>query len=651
MKPMLSASLAVLALAPATVLAADGSKKYEEVVVSETRVEGPQMPVATSITVITAKDIEISGVTNFAELLRTQAGIQVQDLDGSGGRSVVASMRGFSSNAANNTLILVDGRRLNNPSLAGPDLNSVVLDDIERVEVVHGSAGVLYGDQAVGGVINIITRRPGAGDLAGNFSASHGSDDLERYSASLSQGFGNGLSYRVSGVSKVTDNYRDNNEGNYGSGLLHLRFQGARSHIFVEGQKIDDDLNLAGAISEAQFKVDPRQTNNPDDFSNRETELARFGGSYQLAENWQLLGEYAWRDEDTAGFSWGSGFNQYTRVETLNPRLQGSFETSHGKMLLTLGYDSVQSEHEIPEYYIEAEQEIDAYYGQIIYPLSSRLTFTAGARVSEVEDNNILFGSKHDDELEAYELGLSFQLNETVRLFVRSADAFRFANVDENGFTLPTVAYLKPQTSNSKELGVEWRYTGGTAKLVAYDMDIDDEIYYDSGVYNFSYPCNFPGPGDICDIYGANVNLPSSSRNGFIAEASYQLTPSLWLKGNYTYTDAEVMSGSFDGKDVPYVASNIASLSAGYDFCEQLTLYLDANYTGSRYRLDDDSNASGKLDSDTVVDMNLLWQVGRWKANLRISNLTDRDYSNYNSVYGLYPQPDRTIAGKVTYSF
>jgi iron complex outermembrane recepter protein len=202
-----SLSAAIIALTSTQVIAADkkaDDKKLETVYVSATRSETAQMPVATQIKIISAEEIRVSGAKLLSEVLRTQAGIQLTDSDGSGARNVTASMRGLSG--ANNVLVLVDGRKLNNPSLAAPALNTVALKDVERIEIVQGSAGVLYGDQAVGGVINIITRRATAGEVDGTVSASAGSDNLEDYTASLRQGFENGLSYSLSGQKRNADN-------------------------------------------------------------------------------------------------------------------------------------------------------------------------------------------------------------------------------------------------------------------------------------------------------------------------------------------------------------------------------------------------------------------------------------------------------------
>ena len=121
-----SLSAAVISvIAPASIAA---EKKLETVYVSATRSETAQMPVATQIKIISAEDIRVSGAKLLSEVLRTQAGIQLTDSDGSGARNVTASMRGLSG--ANNVLVLVDGRKLNNPSLAAPALNTVSLKGV-----------------------------------------------------------------------------------------------------------------------------------------------------------------------------------------------------------------------------------------------------------------------------------------------------------------------------------------------------------------------------------------------------------------------------------------------------------------------------------------------------------------------------------------
>ncbi len=137
-----------MALAPlclqSQAFASDTNHQEDELVVISRSIKEP-LHIAANVNVIDSYDIEKSGATNLTELLRGRSGIQVSDSNS----GPVFAMRGFSgSQAANNTLILVDGRRLNNIDIAAPSISAIPLNQIERVELLSGSAGVLYGDQA-----------------------------------------------------------------------------------------------------------------------------------------------------------------------------------------------------------------------------------------------------------------------------------------------------------------------------------------------------------------------------------------------------------------------------------------------------------------------------------------------------------------------
>ena len=150
-----------------------------EVIVTATRSPYSIQRVPATLRVISQEDIQNSAAHNVADLLRNQGTVQVRDSMGNG-RDARLSLRGFGASA--NALVLVDGRKLNNSDLGGPDLTAVALSDVERIEILEGGAGALYGDQAVGGVINIITRK--VSKRQGQVVAGRGSYDGENYRAS-----------------------------------------------------------------------------------------------------------------------------------------------------------------------------------------------------------------------------------------------------------------------------------------------------------------------------------------------------------------------------------------------------------------------------------------------------------------------------------
>jgi iron complex outermembrane recepter protein len=639
---------AVLLSLPLTnsVFAAD--EKIDTVYVSATRSEGPQMPVAAQITVIDAEQIRVSGAATIAEVLRMQAGIQIQDADGSGGRNVTVSMHGFGGNAANNTLVLVDGRKLNNPSLAGPALNTVALKDIERVEIVQGSAGVLYGDQAIGGVINIITRKAQAGAIIGSISADKGTDNLENYTARVSQGFVNGLSYSFSAQKRNADNYRDNNQSAVTNVLGNIGFDFAAGKVFIEQQRINDDLRLPGYLFDSEAIVNPRQTNTPNNFSNQDTDLKRIGGEVDVLNNWQFLGEYTDRDETgnylyddynpaNGYFPYAQAYNM--RVKSITPRLVGNLVTANGNSVITLGYDKLDADYSTQDSYTDINQKIAGYYGQIIYPFTQKTTVTGGIRHSNVDDRNLTLTNHHSDSLNSGELGINYQIDQAWRVFARLADGFRFANADENGYVLPAVDFLKVQTSRSQEAGVAWSEKTASVRYSIYHMVLDNEIMYDP----------------MAGAYGANINLPTSERQGFIFDGDVQLSEQISLRGNYTYTDATLSSGNFKNKEVPFVAKDTGNIGLVFNFVKNITLAFDANYTGERYRVGDNANSVAKVDAITLFNINILWDISNIELGFRVKNITGEKYADFLGTgwagESQYPQPERTYSAHASFNF
>ena len=637
-----SLSAAIISLNAVSAVAAEKNaddKVLETVYVSATRSETAQLPVATQIEVITAEDIRLSGAKLLSEVLRTQAGIQLTDSDGSGARNVTASMRGLSG--ANNVLVLVDGRKLNNPSLAAPALNTVALKDVERIEIVQGSAGVLYGDQAVGGVINIVTQRAIASEIHGVISATAGSNNLEDYTLSVRQGFQNGLSYSVSAQKRNADNFRVNNQNASENLLANLRYDFARGFVFIEGQSIDDDLRLAGAISNEQAAIDPTVTYSPNNYGNQSTDLARIGGGFDLGEEWQFLAEYADRDEDSIAFyddytptptysPWLSESNM--QVTNITPRVVGNIKTRNGLAIVTLGYDRVEAKYSTKDGFSNFTQDIDGYYGQVIYPVTPKVNVSAGFRHSTVDDQNVVANTGHDDDVNAGELGINYQIIEQWNVFARYADGFRFANADENGLVLDGIDFLKPQTSESYEVGARWSNEQASVSYTFYDMTLNDEIIFDS----FNY---------------ANINLPDSERRGFMFNGDIQLSKEIGLVGNYTYTDAEVTDGEYAGNAVPYVSENTFNVGVNFTPIAALNINLQSTYIGSRYFSDDDANAMEKIAPIQLFDINVTWTYRQLEVAGRIKNLTNERYAGLQASWGQYPQPERNYEASVTYRF
>src|SRR5262249_41936029 len=230
--------------------------------------------VGTSTTVITAEEIERSPAQTLPDILAREPGIQIQSLFGgtNGARSVV-DMRGFGASAPSNTLVLINGRRVQDLDLQGIDFAAIPRESIERIEITRGNSGaVLYGDGAVGGVINIITKI-GAGlppraridGAFGSFSQREGN-----LSASGSNGAFSGSLF----ANAIASNgYRDNNQYHQFNGVGDFRYTHERGTFYLNLSADDQNIGLPGGrlvdptIGVNQLVTDRAKATTPFDYS------------------------------------------------------------------------------------------------------------------------------------------------------------------------------------------------------------------------------------------------------------------------------------------------------------------------------------------------------------------------------------------------
>src|SRR5690625_3311508 len=172
----------LLAFSPSPAQAQEETTILDPLVVTATRTERPLSTVGSSLTVITAEDLENRQTTYVADILREVPGVAVSRAGGPGSKTDIRIRGG----ETNHTLVLIDGIEANNP--AGDDafdFGHLLTDDIERIEVLRGPQSVLYGSEAVGGVINIITKR-GQDEPRFNGSIEGGSFRTGKANASIS---------------------------------------------------------------------------------------------------------------------------------------------------------------------------------------------------------------------------------------------------------------------------------------------------------------------------------------------------------------------------------------------------------------------------------------------------------------------------------
>src|SRR5471032_1399324 len=261
-------SLCFAAAVPVTVSAQDAAGAQIAQVLAPIVITGSRFDANAALTpigavVITAEDIQRAGANDVNTAIRKVGGVYGrQSLDGSPDFSL--DLRGFGTNSAQNMVIVLDGVRLSENELSNAILSTIPIDTVDHIEITRGGASVLYGDGATGGVINIVTKRPVKNTRRGSVFVEGGQFRAGEARVSGFQAW-DGFAADATLDTQRTDNYRDNNEFKqthfsggaqwYGNdGRIGFRYEGARQ-----------DMRFAGALSEAQFIANPRQTTTPND--------------------------------------------------------------------------------------------------------------------------------------------------------------------------------------------------------------------------------------------------------------------------------------------------------------------------------------------------------------------------------------------------
>ncbi|HIJ24738.1 MAG: TonB-dependent receptor [Gammaproteobacteria bacterium] len=637
-------SVAVLLTTAATpALAAD---QLPDLVVSATRTYTSSIDTSANIVTINRGEISRSGAETVTDLLRGRGGIHISD--GNAGSASI-DMRGFGATALSNTLIMVDGRKLNSATDGATlYLNSVDLDLVEQVEIVQGSSGILFGNQAVGGMINIITRKPDQTEAAATINT--GSMQQKGGSAMVSRRLDSGLGYRFHAKTSSSDQYRDRNRVELENISLRIDQDYSAGNLFAEIQIMDENIETPGALFASELAADRTQAIYNNNYIDTQSDVVRVGIDHMLNENWTLLGEIGHKKDDRKFIqsfraTAGSLSTQDRTTTTINPRVNGNFSGTHGDVVVTVGLDQERTDYKLSTSFgpQNNQQKITALYAQVVQPLSAEWSTTVGYRHAEVE-NRITGGNllNHDNQLSAASVATSYRPNEEWRLFLRADQNYRFAKVDEH--TNPVFGQplgVKDQSGLSLEAGAQFSRGPLSLLLSSYQLTLNDEIGFDASGFS-------------------NINLDETRRKGFSMETEYQYSHTLHLGGSYDFVDSEISSGPFKGKSIPLVPEHRARLFATWSIGHASSLLMETLYVGEQTLGSDYANTFDRLDSYQQVNLVGHHAIADWTLSARLNNLFNSLYSETASVGndsnwvrtpGYNPSPTRNLALTATYHF
>ncbi len=235
----------------------------EKIVVTPSRIEESYGDTCRNVDVVTSKDIESFGSGNLAEAMADITSVNIKDYGGPGGSKAI-TMRGAT---ASQVLVLIDGRPINNPRDGQVDLNSIPLDDIERIEVVHGPGSSLYGSQAMGGTVNIITKRPPKEGQKTEAATSFGT--FRSYTEKLLHGARIGsFGYLLTGGYKSSEGFRANSEFNSKDANLKLEHEiNGNNNLMLNSGFYTSKAGTPGTITSPDIDDKQKDLQNYFDFN------------------------------------------------------------------------------------------------------------------------------------------------------------------------------------------------------------------------------------------------------------------------------------------------------------------------------------------------------------------------------------------------
>lgn len=633
---------------------ASAKELLEIKITSGIRSEQSRIDTPVTLDVITREEIDASGAAHLVDVLRGRGSIQVIDTFGNGARASI-SMRGFGDTANANTLVLVDGRRLNNPDIGSPDLSSISIKDIERIEIIQGSASVLYGDQAVGGVINVITRK--STEPVAYVEYGVGSYNGQRLVANVSRKLTDDLSIRLAGEKRDSDGYRDHSESLYDNYSAGLQYDFNQGFWFADMQSTHEDIHTPGALFFSDIAVSGRRHSRPEyrnDYIDTQTDVFRTGVNTRINDNWSFEGEWTYRESDgefIQSFRGGAAGTRPTfqdrRINSFNPRLIGQHVFKGREVVSTLGVDVETSRYRFANAFgfQKGDQAISSAYGQWVVGLNERFKLSYGIRSSRVENefhDGGAFGSTFatptdiNNDVTASELGLQYRPNSQWRLYWRLAENYRFAKLDEYIDGVNTASIIDDQTGHALEFGVDYEGDAWSTSFQAYSLKLNNEIAFNPNTFD-------------------NINLDATKRQGVVVNAAYRFNARTRAELDLNVLDAEVVSGTFAGNEIPLVANYTARVGIRHAFNDQWNAGAELYAVGDRVYSGDFDRDLDQLNGYRVVNLTAQYEHKNWSATFRIGNVLNEKYAEFGAKSGtnesIQPSPERNFQASIRYRF
>ncbi|MBS3963638.1 MAG: TonB-dependent receptor [Methylomonas sp.] len=570
------------------------SDKLPETVVTATRSDAARNELATATTVFTRDDIVKRQVRTLPELLKMAPGVDVVE-QGGYGKATSIFMRGTNSD---HILVLIDGIRAGSVTTGTTAFQFIPIDQIERVEIVRGPNSALYGTEAIGGVIQIFTRKAAQTDQPTlTFETGGGSYDTFTNAGSVSGRWGN--SWYALGASHLNSqgiNARQPTTGFFGVDHpdrdgFHNTGISARA-----GHRFDNDAEIEAFFTRSFGKTEFDGNPNKTDFVNQTvgTSLA-----FDVLDHWRSSLRFGQTEDLGDNFRPDGGF--FSQFDTTRWTASWLNDIALGNdHRVTWGSDYRVDEVQSTTRYVETSRYDVGVFGQWHGRLLEQHFINAALRW----DENQAFGDSVTGNI-----GWRFNWHHGLSAFASFGNAFKAPTFNQlyfPGFGNPD---LQAETSNSVEAGVGGSHDWANWQVRAYQTRIDDLIVFTS-------------QGGVFSAF----NIGKAQINGIEGEISSEFLG--WRHAlNMNLIDPQ---DRISNRRLPRRAAQTLSYDVSRSFGD-FDIGGHVLAQGSRYEHDFSGNTT-EVDGFATVDLRTAWHIDKhWTLSGKLNNLLDKTYQTANT--------------------
>lgn len=594
------------------------SGQVDQIIVTGTRLETTERTEGSAVTVLTQQQLEDGQYRSAKDALQQVPGLDVVQSGGPGGNTAIF-IRGADSGQ---TLVMLDGIELNNPASTNRGFNmaNLTLENIERVEVIRGPQSTIYGSDAMGGVINLISKKAEKGvhvsatSEAGSFSSfnqianlSYGSDPIDVSTSITQQDLGS--------VSAASQKYGNNEPDRYHNTSLSSRIRATPSDLFdlsstVRYNTTSNDLdNFGGAGGD-----DPNRTLDSGDFFTRGDLTGHFLSKTLTPTAYVTYTRQTMQD---------TNYPDAINLDTLDSSFNGDVFTyggrlnwSPGKILSLVG--GVESQRERADSYYFSDGPYGPYQDELYGRSAQDDAYYVEGRLAYDESLYVDAGVRHDQHSifgnhTTFKVAPAWLVTSTTKLHGSVG----------TGFKAPSLVQLYSSYGNP-DLQAE--------DSVGWDIGIDQDIIKDKASVSLTY---FRNTFDnLITFDPANyllANIDSANTQGL--EVGTDITPveDLSVRVAYTYTDTE---NDLTGESLLRRPRNKAAVTAVYSPTKRLRAQVQWRVYSSRGDYDYNAYPPSRvtLAGYGIVDIALSYQLSsQFEIISRVDNLFDQ---SYEEVFG-----------------